>query len=93
MEHERSASESGDQRSDAAGAVKANVAKLSKLEKRKTELEQRPLVYAGTFTKPEKIHLLNRGEERVEIEVGDDHARVTPMMMPPVTISTPPAIT
>ena len=39
------------------------------------------------------LELLDRREEGVQIEMGDDHAWVTPMMMPPVTISTAPAIT
>ena len=47
---------------DASGQLQADIAQLSQLEKHKSELNQRPVVFAGNFTTPDKIHLLNRGD-------------------------------
>ena len=46
---------------DVAGALKADVTELARLEKRKAELDRRPMVFAGSFTTPEATHLLARG--------------------------------
>ena len=45
-----------------ADALTADAAEFFRLEKRKAELEKRPMVYAGTFIKPDVTRLLNRGD-------------------------------
>ena len=47
---------------EAGGALKADIGELSRLEKRKTELAQGPVVFGGIFTNPDEIRLLSRGD-------------------------------
>jgi mono/diheme cytochrome c family protein len=42
--------------------LKGAVAEFSRFEKRKAELARGPVVFGGTFTEPEEIRLLNRGD-------------------------------
>ncbi len=45
-----------------ADGLKLAVEELSRLENRKKEIAQRPVVFGGAFTKPDEIRLLSRGD-------------------------------